>query len=481
LRGSRALTLVSAVLLFLSSAGTFGRGFTITLYYALLAVAILVGLPFVVRGWSRLPSICRLTALALVAIYALNCVVGSHMALSGGSIRASHRNLLYTGDLLLGLGAIGLVVGTFIDPRARRRLAVCIALGGLVAALYALYQWPAQHLGWPLADVNNTVNSDGYTVGHRFQGVGIFGWERVRGTFREPLLLASYLSVTLLVVVGLVGGTGRRARIFWMFTVAAIVIAMALTVSTLAWGSLLVVSLLTLLVWAIASGRVGRAAFLGVVTVLTLFTGVVLFIDPSPLSGVVSRPTTQLQGTAENRVKAWSAAIALWEQRPVLGYGPGQASVRLAYRPSAPPGKRAPVVLGSAQGLWGSALVDVGIIGLLGWISLFGSLLAITIARVTRNSSPLTLGVLAAALCALLLGQLASDRLDSRVWLLLGLAVASALGSEGRSTGDDAGYESDERSDQDPPWRGGRRIRYRAGAGESDIAVAGDARRAVGG
>jgi O-antigen ligase len=472
LRVSRAFTLLAAALLFLSAAGTVGRGFTITPYYASLAIAVLVGAPFVMRGWAGLPRFCQLAALTLASIYALDCLVGSHMALAGGSVRSSHRYLLYTGDLLLGLGVTGLVVGTFTELRDRRRLVVCLALGGLAAALYALYQWPAQRFGWPLADVNNTVNSDGYTLGHRFQGAGLFGWERVRGTFREPLLLASYLSVTLLMVVGLVRGAHPRARIFWMVTITVIVLAMILTVSTLAWGTLLLVSLLTLLIWAIGSGRVGRAGLLGSAVTLALFAGVILFADPSSLSDIVSRSRGQLQTTAGNRVKAWDAAITLWEQRPLLGYGPGQASVRLAYRPSVAPGKQAPIVLGSAQGLWDSALVDIGIVGLLGWILLLGSLLATIIVHVTRRSSPLALGVLAAALCAVLLGQLTGDRLDSRVWLLLGLAAAAVFGGERRSTSNYAGYEPNERSDQDPSRGGGGHIGYRAGAGEADIAVA---------
>ena len=206
---TRALVLLAGTSLFLSAAGTLEIGYTLAPSYILLCAAVVTGLPSVLRGWLNLPFQCRVAAVSLVTVYVLGAAFGSGAGLPAAGARSSHRSLLYLADSTLGLAALGLMVGTFVRPGRSRQLASWVAIGGVLAALYALYQWPAQHFGWPLADVNNTVNSDGYTTGRLFQGVGVIGWERVRGTFKEPLLLGSYLALILPVAIGL-AATARR-------------------------------------------------------------------------------------------------------------------------------------------------------------------------------------------------------------------------------------------------------------------------------
>ena len=365
--------------------------------------------------------------MSLVTVYVLGAAFGSGAGLPAAGARSSHRSLLYLADSTLGLAALGLMVGTFVRPGRSRQLASWVAIGGVLAALYALYQWPAQHFGWPLADVNNTVNSDGYTTGRLFQGVGVIGWERVRGTFKEPLLLGSYLALILPVAIGLAATARRCLRAWWSLSAAVCGGALLLTDSSLSWGVLALASLISAAAWAVANGKMRTAAALGTVLAIALLIAPVTFANPTFLSHVTGRSAAALKATTENRVGAWRRAIAAWDRLPLTGYGPGQSSVRMAYRPPKP---NAPIVLGSAQGLWAAALIDTGLIGLLSWIALLGSLVLLAGEILIRRMNYLSLGIFCAALTALMLGNLSGDRLDLQVWVVLGLAIAATLGSE---------------------------------------------------
>jgi hypothetical protein len=83
--------------------------------------------------------------------------------------------------------------------------------------------------------------------------------------------------------------------------------------------------------------------------------------------------------------------------------------------------------LNSAQGLWASSLLDVGLVGLGFWIALLGAALALVLQRVAaRPSLPETM-LLIAMVAALSSVLVAGDRLDLRLWLLLGIVAATSL------------------------------------------------------
>lgn len=422
-----ALTASAAAALVLSAAGTLDAGFTLTVSYLLLAMAVVVGAPIVVRGWLTVPPACLVAAVVLVAIYALGVAFGSDAQVPGGSSRAEHRDLVYLADLVLGLSTLGLVVGVAANPADLRRLAVWTSLGGLVAAGYAVFQWPAQEFGWAFADLNNALNSDGYTLGHRFQGEGLFGWERVRGTFKEPLFLASYLTLVLCLTLGLAVGASRTGvRVAFSAITVLSGLALALTVSLLTWGVLVLVAVGVALVVALAAGRTRLAGVLGGLLAVMVLVAPALFADPSTLAPVTGRPSAALDKSSSNRTDAWGEAFGIWERRPGFGHGPGQSAVRLAYRPDDGPSSDSPVVLGSAQGLWAASLIDLGLLGLAAWIVLIGTLFTFSVRRIVTRPSALGLACLAAAASAVLLGNLSADRLDLRVWLALGLLCAAA-------------------------------------------------------
>ncbi len=414
--------------LFLNAAGTVEAGFTLQVSYGLTALAAVVGAPWVVRGWLQLPLGIRVPAAVLAAIYVLSALLGQGETL-GGASRSSHRTAVYVGDLGLGLGALGLVVGLTPTRQRLERFVAAMAAGAVVGAAIGLYQWVALRYGWPLADLNSAPNSDGFSTGHRFQGGGLLGWERARGTFKEPLYFGVFLATgaPLLSVLALRFGGARR----WA-TVAGLalaVTALAVTSSSLAWGVLALCVVVAFCLTAIAAGRVVLAGMAGAAVVCALVVGVGTFVNPGALAGLVGRSSSDLSRTTANRTSAWTGALRSWQRRPYLGYGPGQSSVQLAYRPDGAaiaPGLIAPRVLGSAQGLWASALVDCGLLGLFGWALLLTAIGASVVRAAVARGEPIIVGLLTAALVAVVAAQLAGDRLEIRVWLVLAVALAAS-------------------------------------------------------
>ncbi len=424
---ARLMSCVAAASLPLSATGTIDLGFTVSPSQVLLALAVIIGAQSVLRGWLMVPRPCLVAAVGLFAIYAGGVLFGSDAQLAGAGQRAaSHRDVVYLADLTLGLSVIGLIVGIASDRAGLRRIVVWFCLGGGLAATYVAYQWVAQRYGWPLSDVNNAVNSDGYSFGHRFQGAGLFGWERVRGTFKEPLFLASYLSLVICLATGLALTSIGRARRCWIGVAGLTVLGLTLTVSSLAWGAIALAALSVFVLWAVASGRAGFAAVVGVVLSAMALVAPLAFVEPTLLAGPTGRSAESLRMTSANRRDAWRRVEEAWSQHPVFGYGPGQSAVRLAYSPDEGLDRRAPLVLGSAQGLWAASLIDTGLVGLFAWIGLFGSLLTFATKRLATRGAFLGLGLLGAAATALLLANLSGDRLEPRVWLVVGLVCAAA-------------------------------------------------------
>lgn len=434
-RASEAAIAIALAALFLNAAATIEAGFTLQISYLATGAAVLIGAPFVLRGWQRLPPAARLSAAGLVVAYVFTALIGEARTLPGSS-RSSYRTPLYIADLTLGLATIGLVAG-LADTRERlRRLLMILSAGAAVGAVVGIYQWGALRLGLPLSDVNSAPNSDGFSRGHRYQGAGLLGWERARGTFKEPLYFGIFLA-TAIPVAGALLAERKEGRRRWMAALAVLAFGLLLTVSSLAWGVLAVCAVAGACAFAIASGRARLARLTGTVLALAVMIGPVVFVDPGLLSAATGRSAKDLRATSANRSGAWNRAIAVWEERPLVGAGPGQSSVRLAYRPdgtAVAPGLRAPLVLGSAQGLWAAALIDGGLLMLMAWTFLLGILLlGVTRAGLSRPD-PLSIGALAAAGVAVIAAQFAGDRLDVRAWLVLGLAAAS--GTLGERSGE---------------------------------------------
>ena len=433
----RGLVLTSAALLFLHDAATVGVSYTLRISYALMALACVVGAPFIVRGWRSAPPEVKVAASLLGLVYVVSGLIGINPVLPGQARGSSLRWVVYILDLGLGLASIGLLLGLFDDRPRIRQLTTALVLGAVLAALYGIYQWFAQRYGLPFSNLDNAPNSEGLTVGARFQGNGLLGWERVRGTFVEPFVFGSYLAAMLpLVAYRLTGPASRWRRYAWaalLVTVAALV----LTDSSLAVASLIAATALVGTAASISSGRPVLAGAAAGAAVFMAITCALLIAEPDILSSVTARSNSALHITVSARTRAWSQAADMWSTRPVLGYGPGASSVNLAYRPDAQAAglTSAPVVLGSAQGIWSASLVDAGVLGLLAWIVMFAAVFYSTTLVAIRVASPLLWAALLAALVAVLTSEVGGDRLDLHVWVLIAFAlvVSRSAWSAGQS------------------------------------------------
>ena len=451
--GAERSLLLSALLLPLSAAATVDLGFTMTLSYLLGIVAVVLGAPSVIRGALRLPSTLVAVAGLVLLVYASGVVIGSDLGLSDQIARSRFRDVVYLVDLCLGMALVALIVDIVARGRVAIMLAASLCAGATAVAGYAIYQWFALHYGWPAGSVNNALNSDGVTRGALYQGAGILGWERVRGTFKEPLFLASHLVIALPLTYAIARRSSGRRRTVWRVAAGTIATALMLTASSLAVGALFVATLAVCCVWAVRRGAIRRSAVLGATTALVLLLAPVVFVDPSVLSGATGRSKEDLRVTSANRISAWSGATTVWSQRPVLGFGPGQSSIRLSYRPDLGPGVDAPLALGSAQGLWAASLVDVGLLGFSVWLAFFGAAAAAVYRALAREPNDLLIACAISGCAAVVLGNMSADRLDIRTWFALGLALAAACLVSQRMAGD-GDEDPDEGADRRPASRG---------------------------
>jgi hypothetical protein len=417
----RGLVLASASVLFLHDAATVGVSYTLRISYALIVIGCVLGAPFVIRGWWTAPSAVKLAGSSLVLVYLISGLVGVNPVLNGLGRGSGTRWIVYILDLGVGLASMGLLLGLFRDGRRIRQLTMALAIGAVLAAAYGLYQWLAQRYGWPFSNLDNAPNSDNFTTGARFQGNGLLGWQRVRGTFTEPFAFGIYLAAMLPLVTQLFPGQRRRSRLFASAAVLLTGGVLILTDSSLAWACLLVAGAVVATGASISRGRPLLAAVAGGGAVLLSVLCIAAVAEPAVLSSVTARSDTQLHQTLGARTSAWNESAELWSRRPVLGYGPGASSVKLARRDIGVPSS--PLVLGSAYGVWAASLIDAGVFGILAWIVLFGAVLYYAVSAAIRAESSLLWAAIAAAFASILASQVGGDRLDFRVWLLLALAL----------------------------------------------------------
>jgi O-antigen ligase len=419
-RLTKALVLAGAATLPLQNAATLNVGFTLRLSDALFGLALVVGLPFAVRGLLALPAWLRWTSVALLAIYVI-ATVTRHLATIPGDPRAGDlRAAVYVGNLAEGAGILCLVVGLWKGFEALRPLLIAVTAGSAAAALYAVWQWPAQHYGLPFSNVINTLDSNGITAGSS-QGTGILGWERVRGTFLEPHFLGGFMAAAAPLAVVLAVQSRGTARRLAFAAAALMIVALLLTSSAPAWAGFGVAALVACTAYAVGRGRPVLAAAAAICTSAALFAAPVLLVEPATLAAITGRSTTDATVTAEGRKETWNRVLDIWAARPAAGYGAGQSSVRLTLDAT---GTGA---LQSAQGLWASSLIDVGVVGLSLWLVLTGTVLTLAVGRIAVRGSVAGAALAMATVAALCSAFVTNDRLDLSVWLLFGIVAACAL------------------------------------------------------
>lgn len=431
---SRALALSASVVLFLDAAGTIRVVYTLRPSFLLFGLALVLGAPAALRGWLSLAPWLRWAAAGLLIVHVMAAVFGDQAILPGNGRAGPHRDLLYIADVVMGLGVLGLLVGLFGNRSGAgvRPLILALCAGGVLAAGYGLYQWFAQRYGLPLSDVNNTLDSNGVTA-EGLQGIGLFGWERIRGTFLEPHFLGAYLAGMAPIGAILATSTSGRLRVLGVVGVCMVLVALALTASAPGFAALGAGAVIAVAVLSVACGRVRLATLAGAVLAVVAISVPVVFTAPQVLASATGRSAAELELTTQFRQTAWTASIDVWSRRPALGHGPGQSSIQLA-RDLAGPHSTLPL---SAQGLWAATLVDTGALGLAFWMMLLGGLIVVAANRVLHDPSPRLVLVFFAASTALLSAQVAGDHLGLATWALLGLLMVAVTAAAARDADED--------------------------------------------
>ena len=411
--------LTSLAFLFLQSTATFDVSYTVRISFVFLVVACGLGWSLVLDGWRRLPTSVRITAGMLLAAYLLAWAFGDLLTVDsgrGGGTRAAS----YVLDLLVGLMAIGLVAGLWTRRDEYAKPLIALVVGAALASIYGIYQWFALRYGWPLSDVTDVVDSSG--ADQDSQGLGILGWERVRGTFQEPHQLAAYLAAILPIPWLLAARRDGRQRLALLAVTGALLAGLMLTSSFSVWVILGVAVATTGTVYFVARGYVTRAAVGGAMLV-TLALGIVaIFTTPALPAAVTGRTEAEISISIDHRTTQWEATLDLVDQRPALGFGPGQSSVRFA---SEVPGAEAEgrVVLGTADGLWAASLIDVGVVGAACWVLFLGSFLIYVARGLLSRPDTLTYCLFLGAVVVILDTLVIGDRPPTQFWLMLGLAA----------------------------------------------------------
>lgn len=426
-RTARLLALAACLLLFLESAGTVQIVYTIRASYGLFLAALAVGLPFAMRGFARLPRAVRWSALALVVAHVGSALIGEQAVLSASGRGGEHRELIYLADLVLGLGVIGLICGLWPPGKSLGPPVAALLAGAALATLYGLYQWPAQHFGWPFDDLNNTLDSNGVTQGAA-QGNGLIAWERIRGTFLEPHFLGAYLASLLPLAAVAIRSRRPAIHAFGWLAGAAILLVLLLTASVPAWAALGAGTIVALTVLAIARAKVGLAGIMGCATVATVLVMAVAAASPDRLAPVTGRSATELAITRDFRTGTWERALEVWSDRPLLGHGPGQSSVQLAQAFGEP-------VLVSAQGLWAASLIDAGVLGFAAWLCLLGAVIGAAMRTTLLSPAALRVALLFGTTTSILASEVTGDRIGLLTWALVGVTLAAA-GREDSRAGD---------------------------------------------
>lgn len=437
-RIARASLIAAGALLVLDSAGTLSVGYTVAPSYLLLVVASALGIPQIPRRWRSLPPLVRGLAPALLAVYVVAAFTGQPESL-GTAVRGStRREYVYLFDLAVGLSSMLLVPALW--KRAPTGLALAIAGAGAAAAMYAIYQWFAQRFGLPFTDVNNTLDSNGITAGAS-QGVGLFGAERVRGTFLEPHFLGAFLSTALPLQIWVSTCYSGRRRALVAFVALATVCALILTDSAPDWGTAIIAVSCGALLLSVARGRKVQSRLLGVAVAGLFVAFFGALFEPGLLGSLTGRSAGVLSTTTNYRTHIWSVDLSIWRTRPALGYGPGQSAIRAAYANAA---ATAPLVPVSAQGFWAAALIDSGIVGFLGWLYLSLAIIGAGMVGILRRPTLLGSAAFAGAIAVVIDIATSGDRLQPRHWLVLGLALAASRGTSDHEAG-----QAEEQADQD--------------------------------
>jgi hypothetical protein len=279
------------------------------------------------KSLSKNFSHSRWTALAFMTLFAWQLVC----AMLGDEAAFS---LYYTLKSIATANIMFLVAMTFFRSWADiRRTMVYLMLGSLISCVAALVEWKLQSnifLNYLPVDRDQLADMD-WILADKSRG----GEYRVSGTFSHPLALAEYLCMLLPIILTLAWKSlSRIAR----WTAALLIPVLLVVVYSSHTRSSVVAVASSLLVLAILFGiRAARQrkraglAMLGWMTIVTTLSCAAAF--SAGVGYLAQGRTSEEAGSSRARIWMVQRGIALLEDRPIQGYGPGLAALKIGPAP----------------------------------------------------------------------------------------------------------------------------------------------------
>lgn len=283
--------------------------------------------------------------LAIVSLAALGLyVVGSAM---GGSEKRSGSAVDFLVVLFLSINVVAACASHYFQPSLkglaklviyissyflfsavantpRRRLALMIAAvgGGLVAAVYGLYQYKIGVA--PLATWEDPSIESQAT--------------RIYSTLGNPNLLAGYLIPLVAISCSMFMASIDARK--WFFAVIAAPVSLILIAATILTGSrggFMGIGVAMAALFAIASGWCwakypkSRAAIIGLAVVLPLVAAACIFVVPSMQQRVTSIFAGWQHSSNAFRLHVYQSSLQMFKDSWWIGVGTGNQAFRLAY------------------------------------------------------------------------------------------------------------------------------------------------------
>ena len=238
---------------------------------------------------------------------------------------------------------------------------------------------------------------------------------RMAGPLKNPNLLAGYLSIVIAFWSGYrLYRPKNRDGILGTFGLLLLVACLLLTYSRGAWLSLFIV-LIALGVWA------RRAKYL--ICGLICLAGLIMLTEPSIMDRIGSIWSPTSESSSAMRLAIWDSTLYIIKDYPIFGIGWGSfPHIYPAYDYFLGPEQ---TIIYHAHNLYLHLAAEVGIVGLLLWLSVVGCCLRELWQRICKRD-PLAFAI-SAALGVVLLGGLTDDWLfNSQIagffWFLIGLS-----------------------------------------------------------
>jgi putative inorganic carbon (HCO3(-)) transporter len=326
---------------------------------------------------------------------------------------------------LLGL-AVGLSLLFAPDPAQS-------VLDSLRYALFIIFFFLVLQLTSTAEQVRRIVRvmvlSSAAAAAYGLYGFLVVGLERAAGPIVDPNDFA-YLMICVLPLGVYLLLSERRHRLLWT---TCCVLMLGATLATLSRGAL--VGLAALAPWAVATRRVPvKGVLLGFAVLIS--AGALAFTALAPmLHDRLEAKSRIADKNVTARQALWSAALRMWEDRPLTGVGPGRFGIEApAYVRNNPLVIERPVTHNSYL----NVLAELGVLGLVAFVGMLGSSWRL-LARARRRArealdpdgSRMATGMEASLVVAIAGGAFLSEQLTTPFWLIG--ALAAVVGSVPRT------------------------------------------------